>query len=69
MDSNYIISRLKSTPYKYPTVALLQIRLSNLDAESKEQILISLKKQLYVERNMDIQQQLAELVYHLPIAS
>jgi hypothetical protein len=69
MDSNYIIERLKSTPYKYQTVAVLQARLSKLDEELKEQILTSLKKQIYKERNLDIQQPLAELVYHLPIAS
>ncbi|UPT71862.1 MAG: hypothetical protein M0D53_06050 [Flavobacterium sp. JAD_PAG50586_2] len=66
MDSDYIIYRLKSTPYKFPTLDLLKRRLNNLDKERKEQILISLKKQLYAERNMDIQQQLNELVYYLP---
>jgi hypothetical protein len=66
MDSDYIIYRLKSTPYKFPTLDLLKRRLNNLDNERKEQILISLKRQLYAERNMDIQQQLNELVYYLP---
>jgi hypothetical protein len=66
MDSDYIIYRLKSTPYKFPTLDLLKRRLNNLDEERKEQILINLKKQLYAERNMDIQQQLNELVYYLP---
>lgn len=66
MDSDYIIYRLKSTPYKFPTLDLLKRRLNNLDQERKEQILINLKKQLYAERNMDIQQQLNELVYYLP---
>jgi hypothetical protein len=69
MDSNYIIERLKATPYKYPTVAVLQSRLNKLDKEEKEIILSNLKKQLYKERNLDIQQPLAELVYRLPIAS
>lgn len=69
MDSHYIIDRLKSTPYKYPTVAILQTRLSNLNEEQKEEILCNLKKQLYRESNMDIQQQLSTLVYRLPIAS
>lgn len=69
MDSNYIINRLKSTLYKYPTVALLQSRLNNLDEESKYEILSSLKKQLYQESNIDILQPLSELVYRLPIAS
>ena len=65
MDSNYIIERLKSTLYKYPTMIILQTRLNNLDEESKNEILISLKKQLYRESNMDIQQQLSTLVYPL----
>ncbi|WP_293895003.1 hypothetical protein [Flavobacterium sp.] len=69
MDSRYIINRLKSTPYKYPTLAILQSRLSNLDEEKKYEIMSSLKKQLYIESNIDIQQQLSTLVYHLPLAS
>lgn len=69
MDSHYIIERLKSTPYKYPTVALLKTRLNNIDEATKHEILTSLKKQLYKESNMDIQEPLAELVYRLPIAS
>lgn len=69
MDSNYIINRLKTTPYKFPTVALLQTRLDNLGEETKEEILLSLKKQLYIESNMDIQKPLSQLVYKLPIAS
>lgn len=69
MDSNYIIDRLKSTPYKYPTVALLKTRISNLDLEVQHEILNNLKLQLHKERNLDIQQSLEELVYHCPIAS
>ncbi len=69
MDSNYIIERLKSTPFKYPTVNLIRTRLSNLDEAAKEEILNSLKKQLYRESNMDIQQQLSQLVYHFPNTS
>ena len=69
MDSHYIINRLKSTPFKYPTMAILQTRLSNLDEESKGELLSSLKKQIYKESNMDILPQLSTLVYKLPIAS
>lgn len=69
MDSHYIINRLKSTPFKYPTMAILQTRLSNLDEESKGELLSNLKKQIYKESNMDIQPQLSTLVYKLPIAS
>lgn len=69
MDADYIIYRLRSTPYKFPTVDVLKRRLNNLDEDSKGQILISLKRQLYAERNMDIQLQLNELVYNLQAAS
>jgi hypothetical protein len=69
MDSHYIIERLKSTPFKYPTVALLKTRLNNLDERQKEELLISLRKQIHMAENLDIQQPLSELVYHLPIAS
>ena len=69
MDSHYIINRLRSTPYKYPTMAILQTRLSNLDEEKKYEIMASLKKQLYRESNIDIQEQLSSLVYKMPIAS
>lgn len=69
MDSNYIISRLKSTLYKYPTVTVLQNRLANLDEEQKQAILSSLKKQINKERNLDIKEPLAMLVYRLPLAS
>ena len=69
MDSHYIIDRLKSTPYKYPTVALLQTRLSNLDEDSKNEILSSLKKQFYMTSNIDIQVLLKELLYRMPMAS
>lgn len=68
IDSDYIIKRLKNTLYKYPTLVLMKARLENLDEESKEHILISLKRQLYIESNIDIKLELAELVYPLPIA-
>ncbi|WP_445453175.1 hypothetical protein [Flavobacterium sp. 25HG05S-40] len=69
MDSNYIINRLKTTPYKYTTVNFLRSRLSNLEEEMKQIIIANLKKQLYQERNLDIQQQLFELIYRMPLAS
>lgn len=69
MDANYIIDRLKSTLYKYPTVAVLRTRLNNLDEEKREAILTSLKKQIHKESNYDIQEPLEELVYRIPIAS
>ena len=69
MDSHYIIERLKSTPYKYPTVALLQTRLSNLDEDSKNELLASLKKQFYRTSNIDIQELIGVLLYRTPMAS
>lgn len=69
MDSNYIINRLKSTLYKYPTVAVLRTRLNNLEEEKREAIMTSLKKQIHKESNYDIQEPLQELLYRIPIAS
>jgi len=69
MDSNYIITRLKSTPFKYPTVELLRSRLRNLDSEKRQEILSTLKMQIWKERNVDIQEPLLELVYKMPLAS
>lgn len=63
MDSNYIITRLKATPYKYPTVNTLIARLSNLDELEKAEILFSLKKQIHQESNIDIQKFLSKLIY------
>ena len=69
MDSNYIITRLKSTPFKYPTVELLRSRLKNLDENIRFEILSSLKKELWKEKNVDIYEPLIELVYRMPLAS
>ncbi len=69
MDSHYIIDRLKSTPYKYPTVALLQTRLSNLDEDSRNEIFASLKKQSFMTSNIDIQDLIGVLLYRTPMAS
>ena len=69
MDSNYIINRLKTTPFKYPTVELLRSRLRNLDENARYEILSSLKKEVWKERNIDIHEPLIELVYRMPLAS
>jgi hypothetical protein len=69
MDTNYIINRLKSTPFKVTTVSFLKVRLNNLEDTIKFEILTDLKKQLKKERNYEIQESLYELVYRLPIAS
>lgn len=69
MDSNYIINRLKSTPYKYPTVELLRNRLKNLEENKKFEVLSTLKKELWKEKNIDIHEPLIELLYRMPLAS
>jgi len=69
MDSNYIISRLKSTPYKYPTVALLRNRLVNLEEEKRDSVVSVLKAELWRESNADIHDPLLELLYRMPLAS
>lgn len=69
MDSNYIISRLKSTPYKYPTVDLLRTRLRNLDETKRHEVVTSLKAELWMARNVDIHEPLLELLYRMPLAS
>ncbi len=69
MDSKYIINRLKSTLYKYPTVDLLRARLKNVDETERRQIILNLKMELHRECNFDIQEPLVELLYRTPIAS
>lgn len=69
MDSNYIITRLKSTLFKYPTVELLRTRLKNLDENKRYEIISNLKKEVWKERNTDIHEPLLELVYKMPLAS
>lgn len=69
MDSNYIINRLKTTQFKYPTVELLRSRLKNLDENLRFEILSSLKNELWKEKNNDIYEPLLELVYRMPMAS
>jgi hypothetical protein len=69
MDANYIINRLKSTLFKYPTVDLLRNRLRNLDEKRRNSIVSSLKIELYKHKNSDIQEPLVELLYKMPLAS
>ena len=69
MDANYIISRLKSTLFKYPTVDLLRNRLRNLDEKRRNSIVSNLKIELYKHKNSDIHEPLAELIYKMPLAS
>lgn len=69
MDANYIINRLKSTLFKYPTVDVLRNRLKNLDEKRRNSIVSSLKIELYKHKNSDIQEPLVELLYKMPLAS
>lgn len=69
MDANYIVSRLKSTPYKYPTVALIRARLRNLDENTRREVVANLKMELWRHSNVDIHEPLFELVYKMPMAS
>lgn len=68
MDSNYIIKRLKTSIYKYPTAQVLQMRLKNLDEGRRSEIMGDLKAELHRQRNVDIHEPLFELLYR-PMAS
>lgn len=69
MDANYIINRLKSTIYKYPTAQLMKTRLRNLDEFQRNEIVTNLKTELHKHRNADIHEPLFELLYRYPLAS
>lgn len=70
MDSTYIINRLKSARYQYPTVDFLRTRLRNLEDDTqRKQIISNLKIELWKERNVDIHEPLLDLLYKMPIAS
>ena len=69
MDSDYIINRLKSTPYKYYTVQLLRMRLANLDKLQLDWLFLDLKMELRKHNNAAIYEQLCELIYRNPTAA
>ena len=69
MDSNYIINRLKSTPFKYPTVDLLRKRLKNIEEEKRQKIVFNLKIELWKQRNTDIHESLFELLNKMPVSA
>ena len=69
MDSNYIINRLKTSLYKYPTAELLKTRLRNLEEEKRNEIVSNLKVALHKHSNVDIHEPLFKLLYHAPMAS
>ncbi|RZJ35317.1 MAG: hypothetical protein EOO51_05385 [Flavobacterium sp.] len=62
MDANYVINRLKSTPYKFPTAEVLRQRLHNLSDPERAQILNSLKAELWKEKNIDIHEPLHDMM-------
>ncbi|MBF6609049.1 MAG: hypothetical protein ITG00_09985 [Flavobacterium sp.] len=68
MDSKYIITRLKSTPYKFPTAQIIKTRLENLEAAQRQQVVSHLKIELCKECNLDIYEPLADVVHRLPAA-
>ena len=69
MDSKYIINRLKTTPFKFPTVDLLRTRLRNLEENKRSEVLKTLRKEVWIESNLDIHEPLIELLYRTPLAS
>lgn len=69
MDTNYIITRLKATPYKYSTVDLMRLRLKNIDEDSRHKIVSNLKIEVWKECNTDIHEPLLELLHRMPLAS
>ncbi len=69
MDSEYIIERLKTTPYKYATVEVLKRRLGNVADYLRNQIVDNLKKELRREENTDIRHLIHDLLYRKPLSS
>ncbi len=69
MDSDYIIERLKSAPYKYATVELLRRRLENMADYMRNQVIDKLKKELRKEENSDIYHLLVDLLNTRPLSS
>ena len=69
MDSDYIIERLKSAPYKYATVELLRRRLADMADYMRNQVIDKLKKELKKEENSDIYYLLADLLHRRPLSS
>lgn len=64
MDSHYIISRLKSTPFKYPTAEVLRTRLQNMEDDERKKVLAKLKMELHKQNNVDIFDPLANVLYN-----
>ncbi|RYG39976.1 MAG: hypothetical protein EOO01_28405 [Chitinophagaceae bacterium] len=62
MESNYVISRLKSTRYKYATAQVLQERIQNMDYFQRMQLLANLKTELWRESNIDIYEPLCLVI-------
>lgn len=62
MDTNYVITRLKNTVYKFPTAEVLQKRIQNLGDMERQQLMSNLKIELWKERNVDIYEPLHEMM-------
>lgn len=69
MDSDYIIERLKTAPYRYAAVEALRRRLENMADYMRNQIMDKLKKELRKEENSDISHLLADLLNRRPFSS
>lgn len=69
MDSDYIIERLKTAPYRYAALETLRRRLENMAEYMRNQILEKLKKELRKEENSDIYHLLVDLLNRRPLSS
>lgn len=69
MDSNYILNRLNSSPYRKFTVQVLKTRLENLGEAHLHDLLLALKIELHKHQNFSIHEQLRELLDHRQIAA
>lgn len=64
MDANYIVNRLKSSPYKNFTVQVLKNRLENLDENQRGAVYSGLKVEVHRHHNFNIHEYLRELLNH-----
>ena len=69
MDSDYIIERLKTAPYRYTTVEALRRKLENMTDYMRNRIIDKLKKELRKEENSDIYHLLADLLHRRRLSS
>lgn len=69
MDSDYIIERLRTAPYRYAAVESLRRRLENMADYMRNHITDKLKKELRKEENSDIYHLLVDLLHRRPSLS